>query len=47
MRDPGQREIRFELERALRQVHAEQGKSPEFAPLVETRTNLLRMGAED
>lgn len=47
VRDPGCREILFDLETALRQVHAEQGKSPVFDTLVKTRTNLLQQWAED
>ena len=47
VRDPEHREILFDLETALRQVHAEQGKSRVFDVLVKTRTNLLRLWAED
>jgi PKHD-type hydroxylase len=47
VRDPGRREILFDLETALRQVHAREGKSAVFDTLVKTRTNLLRLWAED
>lgn len=47
IRDHGQREVLFDLETALRTVHREQGKTPLFDTLVKTRTNLLRMWAED
>jgi PKHD-type hydroxylase len=47
VRDAERREILFDLETALRQVHAEQGKTPLFDTLVKTRTNLLRRWAED
>ncbi len=47
VRDPEHREILFDLETALRQVYAEQGKSRVFDTLVKTRTNLVRLWAED
>ena len=47
VRDPAQREILFDLETALRAVHDRDGKSPLFDSLAKTRTNLLRMWAED
>jgi PKHD-type hydroxylase len=47
VRDPGEREILFDLETALRDVHAREGKSRLFDLLVKTRTNLLRRWAED
>jgi PKHD-type hydroxylase len=47
VRDPGRREILFDLETALRQLHAKEGKSAIFDALVKTRTNLLRLWAED
>ncbi len=47
VREPDRREILFDLETALRAVHAKDGKSPLFDTLVKTRTNLLRMWAED
>ncbi len=46
IRDAGQREILFDLERSLREVHGAQGKSPLFDTLAKTRSNLLRMWAE-
>lgn len=42
-----QREILFDLETSLRQVHESLGKSPLFDRLAKTRTNLLRLWAED
>jgi PKHD-type hydroxylase len=47
VRDPNQREVLFDLETALRAVFARDGKSPLFDTLVKTRTNLLRMWADD
>ena len=47
VRDPGRREILFDLETAVRAVHARDGKSPLFDTLAKTRTNLLRLWAED
>lgn len=47
VRDPARREILFDLESALRTVHDQGGKSPLFDSLAKTRTNLLRMWAED
>jgi PKHD-type hydroxylase len=47
VRDPNQRELLFDLETALRAVFARDGKSPLFDTLVKTRTNLLRMWADD
>jgi len=47
VRDPARREILFDLESALRAVHDQGGKSPLFDSLAKTRTNLLRMWAED
>ena len=46
IRDAGQREILFDLDRAVRAVHAEAGKSPLFDTLAKTRSNLLRLWAE-
>jgi PKHD-type hydroxylase len=46
IRDPGQREILFDLERSLRGVFAEQGKTELFDTLAKTRSNLLRMWAD-
>lgn len=47
IRGQEQRDILFDLETSLRQVHATEGKSPLFDRLVKTRTNLLRLWAED
>jgi PKHD-type hydroxylase len=47
IRDPARREVLFDLEMALRQVHAQEGKSAVFDTLVKSRTNLLRLWAED
>ncbi|MEZ5934449.1 MAG: Fe2+-dependent dioxygenase [Alphaproteobacteria bacterium] len=47
IRQQDQREILFDLETSLRQVHEAEGKSPLFDRLVKTRTNLLRLWAED
>lgn len=46
VRDPGQREILFDLDRAVREVHAREGKTPLFDTLAKSRSNLLRMWAE-
>ena len=47
VRDPGRREILFDLETALRAVYDRDGKSPLFDTLAKTRTNLLRLWADD
>ena len=47
VRDAGRREVLFDLENAVRSVHASEGKSPLFDTLVRTRTNLLRMWADE
>jgi PKHD-type hydroxylase len=47
VRDSDQREVLFDLETALRGVHQAEGKTPLFDLLAKTRTNLLRMWAED
>jgi PKHD-type hydroxylase len=47
VRDGGRREVLFDLETALRSVHEAEGKTPLFDLLAKTRTNLLRMWAED
>lgn len=47
IRQSEQREILFDLETSLRQVHEVEGKSPLFDRLVKTRTNLLRFWVED
>lgn len=41
------REILFDLEVALREVHQREGKTALFDKLVKTRSNLLRLWAED
>jgi PKHD-type hydroxylase len=47
LRHPVQREILFDLELALREVFERDGKSGLFDRLVKTRTNLLRLWADD
>ncbi len=47
VRGQEQREILFDLETSLRQVHEAEGKSSLFDRLVKTRTNLLRLWADD
>lgn len=47
VRAPSHREILFDLELALRDVFDRDGKSPLFDRLAKTRTNLLRMWADD
>jgi PKHD-type hydroxylase len=47
VRDSSRREVLFDLETALRSVHDAAGKTPLFDLLAKTRTNLLRMWAED
>ena len=47
VRDPAQREILFDVELALREVFEREGKSALFDRLVKTRTNLLRLWADD
>jgi PKHD-type hydroxylase len=47
VRDSSRREVLFDLETALRSVHEAAGKTPLFDLLAKTRTNLLRMWAED
>jgi PKHD-type hydroxylase len=46
VRDAGQREVLFDLERSMRQIHAETGKSEMFDLLAKSRSNLLRMWAD-
>jgi PKHD-type hydroxylase len=46
LRKAGQREIVFDLDRAVMQVHAQEGKSELFDTLSKSRSNLLRMWAE-
>lgn len=45
IRDAGQREILFDLDRAVAEVHAREGKSALLDTLTKTRSNLLRMWA--
>lgn len=46
VRDPGQREILFDLDTARRQVFEREGKSPTFDLLAKSHANLLRRWAE-
>lgn len=46
VRDAGRREILFDLDRSVREVHAADGKTPLFDRLARTRSNLIRMWAE-
>lgn len=46
IRDPGQREILFDLDQAVDACFAAEGKSAQFDLLAKTRSNLLRMWAE-
>lgn len=46
IRDPGQREILFDLDRSVAEVFAREGKTPLFDVLAKTRSNLLRRWAE-
>ncbi len=45
VRQPERREVLFDLDLALRELHAGTGKSPAFDRLAKTRSNLLRMWA--
>lgn len=45
VRAPDQREVLFDLDRALEQLHAQDGKSALLDTLTKTRSNLLRMWA--
>ena len=45
IRDAGQREILFDLDRAIAGVHAREGKSVLLDTLTKTRSNLIRMWA--
>jgi PKHD-type hydroxylase len=47
IRDEKQREILFDLDRAVETAHAEGGKSALFDTLAKTRSNLIRMWAEN
>ncbi len=46
VREAAQREMLFDLERAVRDVHGREGKSELFDLLAKSRSNLLRMWAE-
>lgn len=46
VREPERREILFDLDQSLNEVHAANGKSALFDRLAKTRTNLLRMWAD-
>lgn len=46
IRDPGQREILFDLDQAVETCFASEGKTAQFDLLTKTRSNLLRMWAE-
>ena len=46
VRDPARREILFDLDAAVAEVHAAAGKTVLFDRLARTRSNLLRMWAE-
>ncbi|MES2142801.1 MAG: Fe2+-dependent dioxygenase [Pseudomonadota bacterium] len=43
IREPGRREILFDLDRSVEQIHAEQGPSELFHTLAKTRSNLMRL----
>ncbi|MDI3338725.1 Fe2+-dependent dioxygenase [Defluviimonas aestuarii] len=45
IRDAGQREILFDLDRSIAEVHAREGKSTLLDTLTKTRSNLIRMWA--
>jgi PKHD-type hydroxylase len=45
VRDAGQREILFDLDRSVAEIHAREGKSELFDTLAKTRSNLIRMWA--
>ena len=46
VREPERREVLFDLEQSLNEVHAAAGKSALFDRLAKTRTNLLRLWAD-
>jgi PKHD-type hydroxylase len=46
IRDPGQREILFDLDTARRTLFAREGKSREFDLMSKSLANLLRLWAE-
>ncbi|MGB3146746.1 MAG: Fe2+-dependent dioxygenase [Paracoccaceae bacterium] len=45
IRDPAQREILFDLDRSIDEIHAKDGKTALFDQLAKSRSNLLRMWA--
>lgn len=47
VRDAGKREILFDLDRSVAEVHGRDGKSELFDMLAKTRSNLIRMWAGD
>jgi PKHD-type hydroxylase len=47
LRDPGQRELLFDLDRARRALFAREGKTDEFDLISKSTANLLRMWVED
>ena len=46
VKGPDKREVLFDLERAVQEVFAREGKTPLFDTLAKTRSNLLRLWAE-
>ena len=46
VRRADQREVLFDLDRAIAEAHAAGGRTPQFERLTKTRSNLLRMWAE-
>jgi PKHD-type hydroxylase len=46
VRDPGQRDILFDVDQAVEYTFTTEGKSPQFDRLSKTRSNLLRLWAE-
>lgn len=46
VRDAGQREILFDLDRSIADLHAREGKSDLFDILAKTRSNLIRMWSD-
>jgi len=46
VREPERREILFDLDMSLNEIHAAQGKTALFDRIAKTRTNLLRMWAD-
>jgi PKHD-type hydroxylase len=47
LRDPGQRELLFDLDRARRALFAREGKTDEFDLISKSTANLLRMWVDD